>query len=141
MRNLVLAVALAFSFFAADGARAQTTRVSVTGELVDTFCSVSAIMFAYGSAHHQCAVWCAIGGVPVSIKDDKGDFYMVLRVEDDETSVAPPRLVTIMSHRVTVEGDLLTRDGVNYLLVNKVADDKGIVTVNHDEHGIVPFGE
>ncbi len=141
MRPLVLALSLAVSVLAPGGAHAETKRVSVTGELVDTFCSVSAIMFAYGSAHHQCAVWCAIGGIPVSIKDDKGDFYMVLRVEDDETSVVPPRLVTIMSHRVSVEGDLLTRDGVNYLLVNKVADDKGIVTINHDEYGILPFGE
>jgi len=32
-------------------------------------------------------------------------------------------------------------DGVNYLLVDRVADDKGVVNLTHDEYGIVPFGE
>ena len=51
------------------------------------------------------------------------------------------RLVTIASHQVTVEGDLWRRDGVNYLLVDRVADDKGVVNLTHAEYGIVPFGE
>jgi hypothetical protein len=36
---------------------AAAERVRVTGELVDTWCSTSGIMYAYGTAHHQCAVW------------------------------------------------------------------------------------
>ncbi|WP_419796574.1 MAG: hypothetical protein ACNI26_09200 [Terasakiella sp.] len=42
-------------------------RVSVTGEVIDTWCYVTEIMFAEGTAHHQCAVWCAVGGIPISI--------------------------------------------------------------------------
>ena len=67
--------------------------------------------------------------------------YMVLRVEDDGASVASPRLLTIQSHQVTVDGDLYRRDGVNYLLVTRVADDHGVVNLTHEEYGIVPFGE
>jgi hypothetical protein len=115
-------------------------RVQVTGELVDTWCAVSGIMHAYGSAHHQCAVWCAVGGIPVSIRADDGTFYMVLKLEGDAQSVANPKLVTIQGHHVTVDGDLHGRDGVNHLLVEQVATDEGIVNLTHGEYGIVPFG-
>ena len=116
-------------------------RVHVTGEVIDTWCAMSGIMYGYGTAHHQCAVWCAVGGIPVSIKAPDGTFYMVLRLDGDDTSVANPRLVDIQTHEVTVDGDLYRRDGVNYLLVDEVASDGGIVNLTHEEYGIVPFGE
>jgi hypothetical protein len=39
-----------------------------------------------------------------------------------------------------VNGELLERDGVKYLLVDQIADDKGVINLTHDEHGIQPFG-
>lgn len=125
----------------AQDSRVQPGRVQVSGEIVDTFCNVSEIMFATGTAHYQCAVWCAVGGVPVSIRTADGDFYMVLRIEEEETNVATPALVTIIGHQVTVDGELIRRDGVNYLLVSKVATDQGIVNLTYGEHGIQPFGK
>jgi hypothetical protein len=113
----------------------------VTGEIVDTWCYVTEIMYAQGTAHHQCAVWCAVGGIPVSVLGDDGQVYVVLKVEDDGTNVANPRVVEIQSHRVTVDGDLYERDGVRYLIVTQVADDQGIVNLTHEEFGIQPFGE
>lgn len=115
-------------------------RTQVTGEVVDTWCTISGIMYGLGTAHHQCAVWCAVGGIPVSIRDDKGNFFMVLRLGDDTQSVSNPKIIKIQSHKVTVDGELVERDGVKYLLVDKVADDKGIVNLTQDEYGIVPFG-
>jgi hypothetical protein len=82
-----------------------------------------------------------VGGIPVSIRADDGTFYMVLKLEGDAQSVANPKLVTIQGHHVTVDGDLHARDGVNYLLVDQVATDQGIVNLTHGEYGIVPFGE
>ncbi len=116
-------------------------RVQISGEIIDTWCYVTEIMFAEGTAHHQCAIWCAVGGIPVSIKAKDGTVYMVLRVDGDDTSVANPKIVKIQSHNVTVDGDHYVRDGVNYLIVNKVATDKGIINMTHDEYGVVPFGE
>lgn len=118
----------------------QGQRTQVTGEIVDTWCTISGIMYGLGTAHHQCAVWCAVGGIPVSIRDDKGNFYMVLRVGDDTQNVSNPKIIDIQTHHVTVDGDLVERDGVKYLLVDKVADDKGIINLTQDEYGIVPFG-
>ena len=96
-------------------------------------------MYGLGTAHHKCAIWCAVGGIPVSIKGTDGKDYMILRVEGDDTSVANPKIVKIQTHHVTVDGDLYVRDGVNYLIVNKVADDKGIINMTHKEYGVQPF--
>ena len=125
---------------ASSAAGAAGRRVQVQGEIVDTFCSVTGIMFSAGTAHHQCATWCAAGGIPVSIKDKAGAYYMVLKIEEDDVSVANPRLLTIQTHEVTVDGELIERDGVKYLLVSKVADDKGVVNLTHEQNGITPFG-
>lgn len=140
MRNTVIAAALALSVAFVGGAQAATgKRVQVTGEIVDSWCYVTEIMYALGTAHHKCAVWCAVGGVPVSVKGADGKLYMVLKVEGDDTSVANPKIVRIQTHQVTVDGDLYVRDGVNYLIVNKVADDKGVVNMTHEEYGVQPF--
>jgi len=143
-RLFAIAIGLALAATAALGPAAAATpakRVSVTGELIDTWCYVTEIMFAEGTAHHQCAVWCAVGGIPVSIKGEDGNIYVVLKVEEDATSVANDRIVRIQSHRVTVDGDLYERDGVRYLIVTKVADDHGIVNLTHEEYGVQPFGK
>jgi hypothetical protein len=151
LRDGALMRALAAALFAipvailvaAPGAGAATAakRVTVTGELIDTWCYITEIMYAEGTAHHQCAVWCAVGGIPVSILGDDGNVYMVLKVEGDGVNVANPRIVTIQTHKVTVNGDLYLRDGVRYLVVTQVADDQGIVKLTHQEYGIQPFGK
>ena len=120
---------------------ASGERVKITGEVIDSWCYITEIMFAEGSAHHQCAVWCAAGGIPVGILGDDGKVYMVLKVGDDATSVASPAILEIQSHQVTVNGDLYERDGLNYLVVNQIVSDEGIVKINHEEWGIQPFGE
>ncbi len=52
---------------AAQAAAAQ--RVEVTGEVIDSWCYISEIMYPEGTAHHQCALWCAAGGIPVGVLD------------------------------------------------------------------------
>ncbi|MDP6565203.1 MAG: hypothetical protein QF578_10275 [Alphaproteobacteria bacterium] len=142
MLRVVMAVlALAWTAAFAQAALAETPkRVTVSGEIVDTWCYISEIMYGEGTAHHQCAVWCAVGGIPVSIKDANGDVFIILRIEDRDP-VDNPRVVKIQSHQVTAHGDLYERDGVRYLVVTQVADDKGVVNLTHEEYGIQPFGE
>ncbi len=139
LRSLVLAVGLAA--LALPAAAATPERVKVTGEVIDSWCYITEIMFPEGSAHHQCAIWCAAGGIPVGILGADGQIYMVLKVNQDSTNVANPAILKIQSHQVTVDGDLYVRDGINYLVVNQVVADAGIVNVNHEEWGIQPFGE
>lgn len=138
MRRIALALALIGACTAP--ALAQDRRVRVTGELVDTWCNVTGIMFALGTAHHQCAVWCALGGIPVSIRDAENRVYLILRIAEDDHSAANPRIARLQTHQVTVDGELIERDGVRYLLVTQIADDQGVVNLTHEEHGIQPFG-
>jgi hypothetical protein len=141
MKRIWLGLAALVLAVSATTAQAAPTRVKVTGEVIDSWCYITEIMFPEGTAHHQCAVWCAVGGIPVGIAGEDGTVYVVLKVEGDESNVAAPSVLKIQSHKVTVDGDLYERDGVKYLLVNRVEDDQGIVNLTHDEYGIQPFGE
>ena len=120
---------------------AAAARVTVTGEVIDSWCYLTEIMYPLGSAHHQCAIWCAAGGIPVGILNDDGQVYIVLKIEDDSNSVANPTVLDIQSHRVTVEGDAFERDGITYLTIDRVINDEGIVNLTADDYGIQPFGE
>ena len=40
-------------------AQAAAERVTVTGEVIDSWCYITEIMYPLGTAHHQCAIWCA----------------------------------------------------------------------------------
>ena len=133
------AAILAAAFGAMPAQAAQ--RVEVTGEVIDSWCYLTEIMYPEGTAHHQCALWCAAGGIPVGILADDGTVYIVLKLEDDTTSVANPAVMEIQSHRVRIEADLYLRDGINYLVINRVLGDEGVVKLTHDDYGIQPFGE
>ncbi|MGY8960334.1 MAG: hypothetical protein ACKVKG_12615 [Alphaproteobacteria bacterium] len=142
--NLVpLFAAISMAFFALSTAPSDAAtgkRVSITGEVIDSWCYITEIMFSEGTAHHQCALWCTAGGVPVGIRADDGQVYMVLKVGSDTKNVANPTIMKIQTHRVSVDGDLYERDGIKYLLVSSVTQDDGIVNKTHEEYGIQPFG-
>ena len=117
---------------------ALAERLTVTGEVFVSGCDLTEIMYPLGTAHHQCAIWCAAGGIPVGILDDQGKVYIILAFDDDQSSVASPAVLDIQSHRVTVEGDAFERDGMAYLVVDRLIADQGIVNLSHDDYGIQP---
>ena len=121
--------------------RVEVRRVEITGEVIDSWCYLTEIMYPEGTAHHQCAIWCAAGGIPVGILADDGTVYIVLKFEDDATSVANPAVMAVQSHRIRIEGDLHVRDGINYLVVSRILGDEGVVKLTHEDYGIQPFGE
>jgi len=118
-------------------------KVTLTGEMIDTWCYVSQIMGSssavLGTAHHVCAVWCAAGGIPVGLLDNQDNkVYMILSFEGDDTSVANEKLLNLQSHELTVKGTVFDLDGLSYLNVEEVIADNGIVNLTHKEVGIVP---
>ncbi len=124
---------------------AGATRVQLTGELIDTWCYISEIMGGgeapTGSAHHQCAVWCAAGGIPVGLLGENGEIYMVLKLGDDDISNANPRILDIQASKVSVNADLYERDGIKYLLIDEITENAGLVNRTHDDYGVIPaFG-
>ncbi|MEM7222772.1 MAG: hypothetical protein AAF495_07335 [Pseudomonadota bacterium] len=140
LRALLAGAALSVALTGAAPA-ATPERVKITGEVIDTWCYITEIMFSEGTAHHQCAIWCAAGGVPVGLLGEDGQVYMVMKVGDDSVNVANPRILEMQTHLVTVDGDLYKRDGINYLVIDQVINDEGIVNINHEDYGIQPFGE
>ena len=147
MKPMASLLAGVFSILAlnAGSAQAAAERIQVEGEIIDTWCYISEIMggseAVLGSAHHQCAVWCAAGGVPVGLLSQTGDIYMILKLGDDDTSNANPRILEIQSSQVRVDGDLHERDGIKYLLIDQIVSNDGLVNRSHEDFGVIPdFG-
>ena len=139
-----LCLILALGFWSLQSAHAiEGEQVTLTGEVIDTWCYVSQIMgpseLVTGTAHHVCAVWCAAGGIPVGLlSNDDNKVYMILSFEGDDTSVANDALLQVQSHELTVSGTAFELDGLNYLTVDEVIADNGIVNLSHEQVGIIP---
>ena len=140
LKRLFLGATFALAAFPALAAPGE--RVQVTGEMIDTWCYFSGVMggpdAVVGSAHHTCALWCAAGGIPVGMLADDGTVYMVMKWEGSADIAGSKTLLSVQSHRLTADGILHRRDGINYLIVEKGVADEGIVNQNHEDYGAVP---
>ncbi len=135
---VILAIAAMIGATGPAARASEPERVEVTGEIIDTWCYTTEVMYALGTAHHRCAVWCAVGGIPVSIVDENDTVYVILKIDGDSHNASNPTVVDIQTHQVTVDGLLYKRDGVNYLIVETVLADGGIVNLTHEDHPIQP---
>ena len=137
--GLMLAVlALPASAFAA----AEPERVKVKGEIIDTWCYFSGVMggpeSTLGSAHHTCALWCAAGGIPVGLLAEDGTVYMVLKYEGDDHVTGGDTILEVQSDLISADGLLYKRDGINYLVVEKVTANDGLVNLSHEDYDVIP---
>ena len=116
--------------------------VEIKGEVIDTWCFFSGVMggedAVVGTAHHTCALWCAAGGIPVGVLTEDGDVYMVLKYEGEDIMEPSDNIMEVQSDTITAKGLHYVRDGVNYLVVEKVVANDGIVNLNHEDYGSVP---
>lgn len=140
LRRFLMAAGLALLALPAQAAEGQ--RVRVSGEMIDTWCYFSGVMggpeAVVGSAHHTCAMWCAAGGIPVGLLADDGTVYMVVKWKGSADVADGKTLLTVASHHLTADGMLYRRDGINYLVVEEVVEDKGITNRTHEDYGVVP---
>jgi len=132
-----LALAALAAPFASWGAKAATPeKVQIAGEVIDTWCYFSGVMggpeATLGSAHHTCALWCAAGGIPVGMLGDDNVY------PGGDPVTGGDAILDVQSNRITVDGQLFQRDGVNYLVVNDVVTNEGIVNLSHEDYGVVP---
>lgn len=116
--------------------------IDIKGEVIDTWCYLSGVMggpdAVTGSAHHTCALWCAAGGIPVGVLAEDGTIYMVLKIKGEGPLEQTDTIMEIQSHLITARGKHYLRDGINYLVVDDVVADEGIVNLNHEDYGAVP---
>jgi hypothetical protein len=97
--------------------KAGAKDVSVTGEVIDTFCY--AAMGAKGTGHKQCGIDCAKKGIPVGLLEKGTNKIHVLLPMKDKTAL-PDDLVGKMGETVTVTGHPYTKGGVAFLTVESV---------------------
>jgi len=116
--------------------------VEIKGEIIDTWCYLSGVMgdtdATRGSAHHTCALWCAAGGIPVGVRTDDGDVYMVLKYQGEDAVAPTDTLMEVQSDIITARGTHYVRDGINYIVVEKVVANDGIQYLSHEDYDSVP---
>ena len=139
MRQLLTAL---FALAALPVQAAEGERIQVKGEIIDTWCYYSGVMggpdAVVGTAHHTCALWCSAGGIPVGLLSEDGTVYMVLKIESDPELAGGDTALRLASNTVEADGIAYIRDGVNYLIVNEVVSDLGIINETHEDYGPVP---
>jgi hypothetical protein len=91
-----------------------TPAVAVSGEIVETFCWAK--LQIGGAAHASCGIQCAKRGIPIAVFDKASRKSFVLLPGRDKMSV-PPELVAMMGREATITGEIITRGGNNFLLV------------------------
>lgn len=140
--RLSLVPLLAAALLAGPARADEGERVAITGEFIDTWCYFSGVMggtdAVVGSAHHTCAVWCSAGGIPVGLLAPDGQVYMVLKIEGDSATNGGDTQLLLASDTITADGLLYRRDGLNYIVVEKVVSNEGITRLNHQDYGVVP---
>jgi len=141
LKQTVAIGALLLSGFAAHAAQ-EPQRVTITGEIMDTWCYYSGVMggkdAVVGSAHHTCAVWCAAGGIPIGLLTKEGEVYLVLEIAGSGTGDASQTVLDIQSDTLTADALFYERDGFKYLVVEKVVSNEGIINKTHEDFGVVP---
>jgi hypothetical protein len=147
MRSRIKAIALACTISGVvAGAPAIASgdgeRVRISGEVIDTWCYLSGVMGSpdavVGTSHHTCALWCAAGGIPVGVLAEDGTVYMVLKWEGTDDVTRADTLMTVQSDHVTADGVHHVRDGINYLIVEQVVANDGIINLSHEDFDVVP---
>ena len=143
MRGSIIGLVMAVLALPASAlAATQGERVKVKGEIIDTWCYFSGVMggpdSVVGSAHHTCALWCAAGGIPVGVLAEDGTVYMVLKYEGDDHVTGGDTILEVQSTLISADGLLYQRDGINYLVVEKVTANEGIVNLSHEDYDVIP---
>jgi type 1 fimbria pilin len=80
-----------------------------TGEVIDMACYID--HNATGEKHADCAKKCITSGLPVGLKADDGKTYLLI----GEHKPLNSELAQYAAKKITVEGKVTSRDGVNMI--------------------------
>ena len=109
-------IGLAF-FLVVSSAAYAAASISVTGELIDTFCY--AAMGAKGESHRQCAIGCVKKGIPAGIlQEGTNKVYVLLPSKD--ASPLPQSVIDNMARKVTITGKAYITGGTQFLTVESL---------------------
>ena len=106
---LAAACALAVWSRAADSKPDANGQVTLKGEVLDMACYLD--HGAHGAKHAACAEKCIRSGLPVGLKAEDGQVYLLIGEHKPLNDV----LADYAAKTVTVRGKVATRDGINLL--------------------------
>jgi hypothetical protein len=86
----------------------------VSGEIVETYCW--AVHGVGGTGHSQCGIECAKRGLPVALYESTSQHAYILLPARDKASL-PADLVAAMGQRVKIQGEIVARGGIQFLIV------------------------
>jgi hypothetical protein len=115
--GLGLTLLLGTATLAAAEVKAGEKDVTVTGEVIDTFCYTA--MGAKGTSHKQCGIDCAKKGIPVGLLEKGSEKIHILLPTKDKTAL-PEGVISRMGETVTITGHPYTKGGVAFLTVESV---------------------
>lgn len=91
--------------------------VTITGEVIDTYCY--GLMGAKGPGHRECAIECAKKGIPMGLLEDGTNKVYVLLPNKDKTSL-PKAVMDKMAQKVTITGKAYVTGGSQFLTVESI---------------------
>lgn len=113
--RLILWALIFWSSMAAPAAAAEP--VTVTGEVIDTFCFAS--MGAKGESHRPCGIECAKKGIPVGLVE-KGTNKVYVLLPPKDKGTLPQEAIDKMGRTATITGRIYTSGGTPFLTVESV---------------------
>ena len=117
MTRLTISAAAAGLFLALSGAAfgADPVPMTVTGEVIDTYCYSTA--GATGEGHRTCGLACAEKGIPVALLEKGTDKVYVL-LPNKNAKPVPKGLIDKMGRQATVTGKTYSIGGSQFLTVD-----------------------
>jgi hypothetical protein len=88
-------------------ASGETNKIS--GEVIDMACYID--HNSTGEKHADCAKKCITSGLPVGLKADDGKTYLLI----GEHKPLNTELAQYAAKKITVEGKVVSRDGINMI--------------------------
>ena len=115
--SLAVLAGLMFTLGGMLTARGDAKDVSVTGEVIDTYCY--ATMGAKGEGHRSCGIECAKKGIAVGLLEEKTDKVYVLLPNKDKGTL-PDAVIDKMGRKATITGHTYMSGGSQFLTVESV---------------------
>jgi len=92
-----------------NGKENQNNETTVTGEVIDLVCYID--HGATGPSHADCARTCIKMGLPVGLKTEKGETYLLI----GEHKPINKKLAALAAKTITVKGKAVERDGFHMI--------------------------
>jgi hypothetical protein len=109
MKKLIVCIIALGAFALSSRAESGQGTVTVKGEVIDMACYLD--HGAKGEKHAACAAKCIRSGLPVGLKADDGQVYLLI----GQHKPINDQLADYAGKTITVQGKLANRDGMNLL--------------------------